>query len=293
MTALLQYDGQGVAAYRRVACDSIIKSSRQKGMGLRSGAAARFLAEVLLELARFALELFAVGGRFTLHRDVRPDLRVLGVDPQPLAVRIIFGVRLNRVNRALRLADAAVDALVRIDRQEVLALVEAIDRADLHAIHELTFDAGIHDDVGHRGNSSSGRPNGARRVFGAEPPLVNAAGLRPPSGYLQGGVQPARFGRRAAPLAQGLHADGGEPPAHGEDQPVADLDRARRLVQPGLLRAACMAHAAFLDEAGGERTSLEEPGAPQPDVHADGVGRLAHAEALAGRRRRERRAGLG
>ena len=47
-----------------------------------------------------------------------------------------------------QLYEAALD---RIDRQEVLAFVEAVHRTDLHAVHELTFDAGIHHDVGHGG----------------------------------------------------------------------------------------------------------------------------------------------
>ena len=51
--------------------------------------------------------------------------------------------------RAFRLADAAVDADLRIDDEHVLALVEAIDRADLHAVHEFAFDAGFGDDISH------------------------------------------------------------------------------------------------------------------------------------------------
>src|SRR5579859_8127176 len=91
------------------------------------GAAAALLGEVFLKVAGLALEVFGGGGRFALDRDVRPDLGVVGIDPQPLAVRVVLGVGLDRVDRALRLADAAVDALVRIDRQEVLALVEAVE----------------------------------------------------------------------------------------------------------------------------------------------------------------------
>jgi hypothetical protein len=45
---------------------------------------------------------------------------------------------------------AAKDAiLVGVDDEHVLALVEAIDRADLDAIGVFALDAGFIDDVGH------------------------------------------------------------------------------------------------------------------------------------------------
>src|ERR1700760_2842911 len=45
-----------------------------------------------------------------------------------------LGVRLDRIRRAFRFADTAVDAFVRMDHQHVVALVEAIYRADFDAI---------------------------------------------------------------------------------------------------------------------------------------------------------------
>src|SRR3546814_15622798 len=39
-----------------------------------------------------------------------------------------------------------------MDHQHVLALVEAVDGADLHAVHVLALDAGFGDDVGHCGS---------------------------------------------------------------------------------------------------------------------------------------------
>ena len=59
-----------------------------------------------------------------------------------------LGVRLDRVDRAFRLADAAVDALVRVDDEHVLAFVEAVDGTDLDAVHEFAADAVVVDDVG-------------------------------------------------------------------------------------------------------------------------------------------------
>ena len=53
------------------------------------------------------------------------------------------------VHRAFGLANPAVDALVRMDDEHVLAFVEAVDRADLDAVGELALDAVLVDDVGH------------------------------------------------------------------------------------------------------------------------------------------------
>jgi len=61
-----------------------------------------------------------------------------------------LGVRLDGVDRAFRLAHPAVDTLVRMDNQHVLALVETVDGANFHAVHVLALDAGFSDDIGHR-----------------------------------------------------------------------------------------------------------------------------------------------
>ena len=60
-----------------------------------------------------------------------------------------LGVGLDGVGGAFRLAHAAIDAFVRMDDQHVLALVEAVYRADLNAIGIFAFDAGFSDDVSH------------------------------------------------------------------------------------------------------------------------------------------------
>src|SRR5690606_12938115 len=61
-----------------------------------------------------------------------------------------LGVGKDRLGRAFRLAHAAVDALVGVDDEHVLALVEAIDRTDLDAVHVLALDAVVRDHIGHR-----------------------------------------------------------------------------------------------------------------------------------------------
>src|SRR5690606_23276856 len=60
---------------------------------------------------------------------------------------VVLGI--DRVDRALRLAQGAVDALVRVDHQEVGTFVEAVDRAHLDAVGVLALDAVLGDDEGH------------------------------------------------------------------------------------------------------------------------------------------------
>src|SRR5262249_58392837 len=78
---------------------------------------------------------------------VRPDLSILGIDLEPL-FETRFGVRLDRINRAFRLANTAIDAFIRVDDEHVLALIETVDRTYLDTVHVLTFDAAFIDDVG-------------------------------------------------------------------------------------------------------------------------------------------------
>src|SRR6185436_9142379 len=110
--------------------------------------------EVLLELAGDFLPRVGVGRRGALARDVRPLDREIGVHLEPL-LRLGVGVRQDRLGRALGLAHAAVDALVGVDDEHVLALVEAVDRADLDAVHIFAADAGVGDDVGHGSKAPS------------------------------------------------------------------------------------------------------------------------------------------
>ena len=55
----------------------------------------------------------------------------------------------DRLDRALRDAGLAVDALVRVDVEHLGPFVEAIDRADDHAVGVLAVEAGLGDDVSH------------------------------------------------------------------------------------------------------------------------------------------------
>src|SRR5262249_42658846 len=56
-------------------------------------------------------------------------------------------LREDRLDRALRLAGAAVDALLRIDDKDPVGLVDAVHRTDVHAGAVFDVDTGLGDDV--------------------------------------------------------------------------------------------------------------------------------------------------
>src|SRR5262249_10545818 len=141
---------------------------------------------MLFELVGHPFPFFRVCGGGLFGRDIGPSLSIFGVDPEPF-FDPRFGIGLDRFNRAFRLAYAAVDALVRVDDQHVLALVETIDGANLDAVHVFAFDAIVVDDVGHFRTlrrffealllSHGSRPRKERRFA-----VVRPAGLHPSSG---------------------------------------------------------------------------------------------------------------
>src|SRR5690606_9518426 len=103
-----------------------------------------------LELVRLAFPLLGVGRWVLARGDHRPFLRQLGVERHEVLLpggHVVLGV--DRVDRALGFAQGAIDALVRIDHQEVRALVETVDRAHLDAVGVLALDAVFGDDEGH------------------------------------------------------------------------------------------------------------------------------------------------
>src|ERR1700741_2566536 len=105
--------------------------------------------EVLLELVGDFLPGVGVGRRRPFSGDVRPFHREIRVQLEPL-LGLRLGVGQDRLGRVLRLAHAAVDALVGMDDEHVVALVEAVDGADLDAVHVLALDAVLGPDVSHR-----------------------------------------------------------------------------------------------------------------------------------------------
>jgi len=114
----------------------------------QSVAGTRLLRKELIEFAVDAVHLLGLRHRILLHRDVWPDLCIISIDFQPL-VEARLGIRLDCFRRTFRLAHAAVDAFIRMDDEEVFALIEAIDGADLDTVGIFAANAVVSDDIGH------------------------------------------------------------------------------------------------------------------------------------------------
>ena len=123
-------------------------SIRRPIMAAVSIAGTGFFREILLELSGLAIHLLGLRQRLLLDRDIRPDGGIFGVDLQPF-VEARLGIRLDRLGGTFRFADAAIDAFVGVDDEEILALVEAVDGADFHAIGVFALDAIVGHDIGH------------------------------------------------------------------------------------------------------------------------------------------------
>jgi len=103
-----------------------------------------------LEFVRLPLPLLGVRrGRF-FDRDIWPDSCVFRIQRQPF-LKPGFAISLDGIDGAFRFAYATVNAFVRMDDEHVLALVEAVHGAHLHAVHGFATNAAIVDDVGQLG----------------------------------------------------------------------------------------------------------------------------------------------
>src|SRR5437867_12365707 len=58
-------------------------------------------------------------------------------------------LREDRLDRTLRLACPAIDALLRVDHEDAVGLVDAVHGTDIHAGQVLDVDTGLGDDVRH------------------------------------------------------------------------------------------------------------------------------------------------
>jgi hypothetical protein len=105
------------------------------------------LGRKILEFVGLSIPLLPISWRRLFGYNIRPDFRVFRIQRQPF-LKPRFGISLDRVDWAFRLANTAIDAFVRVDDQHVLALVEAIHRAHLDAVHRFATNAVIVDDVG-------------------------------------------------------------------------------------------------------------------------------------------------
>ncbi len=103
---------------------------------------------MVFELIRNPVPVLSVGWRLTLLGNIWPGTGEIPVQFGPL-LNIRLGVRADRLSRAFGLADTAIDTLVRMDDEHIFAFIEAIDRANFHAVHILTLDAGLGYDIGH------------------------------------------------------------------------------------------------------------------------------------------------
>lgn len=109
---------------------------------------ARLGREPFLKFIFLLFELFGFGQRGFFVGDVGPDSGIF-----PVHFQIFFsggiGVRDDRFNRAFGFANAAVNALVRVDDQGVFPFVETIYGANFDAIRIFALDANVRDDKGH------------------------------------------------------------------------------------------------------------------------------------------------
>ena len=105
-------------------------------------------AEVFSELVGHADKSVGIGRCRLLPRYVGPNFRILAVEVEPL-FESRLRIRLDRINRAFRLANTTIDAFVRVDDEHVLTLVEAVYRTHLDTVSVLAADTALVDDVGH------------------------------------------------------------------------------------------------------------------------------------------------
>jgi len=128
-------------------------------MSPRSVPFARVRREIFGKFVWFLGEGIGVRGRRFLSSDIRPRLGILPVYLEP-AVKPGLSIRLNGVHRAFRLANPAIDALVRMDHEHILALVKAVYGTDLDAVSVFALDTDFGDDVSHRSHMAlPGQPH--------------------------------------------------------------------------------------------------------------------------------------
>src|SRR5580692_10933146 len=103
-----------------------MQPGRRCASGSGSGSASLWIEELIV-LAFNPFPFIGVVRRRLFPSDVGPTRRILPVELQPLLSNRL-AIRNDRLDRAFWLAYPAVDALVRMDHQHILAFVEAVDR---------------------------------------------------------------------------------------------------------------------------------------------------------------------
>ena len=112
---------------------------------------------MLLQFSGHSIEFFGIGRRLTLARDVGPQRCIVSIKLEPTG-KTLLAVGQDGFGRAFRLANTAVDALIGVNDEHILAFIEAVDWADFDAIHVLALDAIVCDDVGQGTVLSQGGP---------------------------------------------------------------------------------------------------------------------------------------
>ena len=109
---------------------------------------ARICGKISFEFTGRAVELLGIRQGIALNCHIRPGSRKVKVKLKPF-FQPRLRVRLDGLGRTFRLANAAVDAFIRMDHKHILALVEAIHGANFDAIHIFALDAIFRDDISH------------------------------------------------------------------------------------------------------------------------------------------------
>lgn len=109
---------------------------------------AGFGGEIFIEFALLLDKIVGIGRGVFLGRNIWPLFSIVTIDLEPF-LQIGFGIRLDRFNRAFRLTHTAIDTLIRMDDEHVLAFVKTVDRAHFNAIRVFTLDAVLIDDIRH------------------------------------------------------------------------------------------------------------------------------------------------
>ena len=99
-------------------------------------------------LARLIFPLFSVSWLFALTGNVWPLGGEAGVDLDPWSGTVV-AIREDGFCRALRFANAAVNAFIRINDEEIFSGIEAVYGANFHAVHELALNAVFRDHIAH------------------------------------------------------------------------------------------------------------------------------------------------
>jgi amino acid transporter len=111
----------------------------------------RGFGKVLFKFTFFTISLFCVWQLIFLGDDHWPQFRIFAIEFNPF-LHVWLSIGANSIRRAFRFAHAAIDALIRMNDQHILALVKAIYGADFDAVGVFARDAGIIDDICHLGS---------------------------------------------------------------------------------------------------------------------------------------------